>query len=189
MTPVKSTASFASLTYEPSTIERQDVDGGGAMRSLRNVQRYQRKLDAAAQRQNAAGSSHTWWPSLHGWTMSSAPRTTLPPVEQERSAPAPAPPAKPEDDPFKKDKRPIRVVASSPQLTTNRRLPFEPTEAVASIDPELAALELASALTKHVTCSVCGAGGVNFPNCRKCGLTFCSRKCRVDEKGAGDGKK
>jgi len=60
---------------------------------------------------------------------------------------------------------------------------------IAPIDPSLAAAELASALTKHVTCSVCSAKGVNFPECRRCGMRFCSRGCRVGEKGAGDGKR
>ncbi|KAK8865580.1 hypothetical protein IAR55_000724 [Kwoniella newhampshirensis] len=73
--------------------------------------------------------------------------------------------------------------------TPIRKLPFEPAEAVAPIDPALAAAEMSSALTKHVTCGVCGVKGVNFPECRKCGLTFCSRSCRVDEDKAGNGKK
>jgi hypothetical protein len=57
------------------------------------------------------------------------------------------------------------------------------------VDPVLAAAELNSALTKRVQCSVCSAKGVNFPECRRCGLVFCSRSCRVDEAGAGNGKK
>ncbi len=60
---------------------------------------------------------------------------------------------------------------------------------IAQIDPTLAAAELASALTKHVCCSVCATKGVNFPECRKCGMRFCSRDCRVGEQGAGDGKR
>ena len=60
---------------------------------------------------------------------------------------------------------------------------------IAQIDPSLAAAELASALTKHVCCSVCAVKGVNFPECRKCGMRFCSRDCRVGEQGAGDGKR
>jgi hypothetical protein len=102
----------------------------------------------------------------------------------------------------------LRTIASSPQFpifpasnssppsgsgasTPRRRLPFEPDEnlKIAPIDPTLAAAEMASALTKHVVCGVCSAEGVNFPNCRKCGLTFCSRDCRVGERKAGDGRK
>lgn len=99
----------------------------------------------------------------------------------------------------------IRTIASSPnfnpsqpadprsgQSTPRRRLPFEPSETDSIntvIDPELAAAELRSALTKQVVCGVCNVKGVNFPECRKCGLTFCSRICRVDEKKAGDGKR
>lgn len=58
-----------------------------------------------------------------------------------------------------------------------------------TIDPALAAAELASSLTKHVVCGVCAAEGVNFPECRKCGMCFCSRECRVGEGKAGDGKR
>ncbi|WWC68294.1 uncharacterized protein I206_102218 [Kwoniella pini CBS 10737] len=105
----------------------------------------------------------------------------------------------------------LRAVSSSPQLHTlefssntekpafgsttdlqaRRKLPFEPTsdQAINPIDPELARAELSSALTKHVMCGVCGMQGVNFPECRKCGLTFCSRECRVGENKAGNGKK
>lgn len=102
----------------------------------------------------------------------------------------------------------LRTIASSPQFpifpasntsppsgsgasTPRRRLPFEPDEnlKIAPIDPTLAAAEMASALTKHVVCGVCSAEGVNFPNCRKCGLTFCSRDCRVGERKAGDGRR
>lgn len=102
----------------------------------------------------------------------------------------------------------LRTIASSPQFpvvpkssgappsgsgssTPRRRLPFEPDEynKIAAIDPTLAAAELASALTMHVVCGVCAAQGINFPHCRKCGLTFCSRECRVGEKKAGDGKR
>ena len=60
---------------------------------------------------------------------------------------------------------------------------------IAAIDPTLAAAELASTLTKHVCCSVCAVKGVNFPECRKCGIRFCSRECRVSEQGAGNGKR
>ena len=72
-----------------------------------------------------------------------------------------------------------------------RRLPFEPSESdsICTIDPELAAAELRSALTKHVVCGVCGVKGLNFPECPLCSLTFCSRSCRVDEKKAGNGKR
>ena len=60
---------------------------------------------------------------------------------------------------------------------------------IAPIDKALAKAELASALTKQVCCSVCGVHGFNFPECRKCGLHFCSRQCRIGEQGAGDGKR
>ena len=60
---------------------------------------------------------------------------------------------------------------------------------IGSIDPRFAAAELASALTTHVCCSVCAVRGVHFPECRKCGMRFCSRECRVGGHGAGDGKR
>ncbi|OXB38686.1 hypothetical protein J007_01496 [Cryptococcus neoformans] len=96
----------------------------------------------------------------------------------------------------------IRRASTSPHLQTHlhpppsssrtrRRLPFElpSSEPIAPIDPVLAAAEMSSALTKHVVCSVCGMKGVNFPECRKCGLRFCSRGCRVGEDRAGNGKR
>jgi hypothetical protein len=60
---------------------------------------------------------------------------------------------------------------------------------IAPIDPALAAAELASALTKHVKCGICACEGVNFPECRKCGMRFCTRECRVGEGRGGDGKR
>ncbi|WVQ71350.1 hypothetical protein IAR50_000878 [Cryptococcus sp. DSM 104548] len=95
----------------------------------------------------------------------------------------------------------IRTVASSPQLpslltapplhTPRRQLPFEPSanDAIMPIDPALAEAELRSALTKHVECGVCAMKGVNLPECRKCGMTFCGRECRVGEDKAGNGKR
>lgn len=86
----------------------------------------------------------------------------------------------------------LQATERSGQSTPRRRLPFEPSDADSintTIDPELAAAELRSALTKQVVCGVCCTKGVNFPECRKCGLTFCSRACRVDAKKGGDGKK
>lgn len=96
----------------------------------------------------------------------------------------------------------IRRVSTSPHLQTHlhpppsssrtrRRLPFElpSSEPIAPVDPVLAAAEMSSALTKHVVCNVCGMKGVNFPECRKCGLRFCSRECRVGEDRAGNGKR
>lgn len=73
-------------------------------------------------------------------------------------------------------RKPAIVSASTAEINT-------------TIDPALAAAELASALTKHVVCGVCAAEGVNFPECRKCGMCFCSRECRVGEGKGGDGKR
>lgn len=203
MTPVKSTASLASLSCDHSQIDAFSMSREAtprqvvapqtlrAVRSLRSVQHHQDKLQRA-QAPRSMSSNGPWWPSLHGWTMTPV-TSTVSPVARSRT-PAPAGSLSTE---AKHEAKPLRSVVSSPHLNANnmpppppcRALPFEPTEQIARIDPELAALELASALTKHVDCSVCGASGVNFPNCRKCGLTFCSRKCRVDETGAGNGKR
>ncbi|KAK9898115.1 hypothetical protein P389DRAFT_65837 [Cystobasidium minutum MCA 4210] len=53
----------------------------------------------------------------------------------------------------------------------------------AKIDPLLAALEAASRVNVKSRCAVCGIQGVNFPACQKCGITFCSRDCRVASGG------
>ena len=51
------------------------------------------------------------------------------------------------------------------------------------IDPLLAALEAASRVNVKSRCAICGKAGVNFPKCQKCGMTFCSRDCRVASGG------
>ncbi|KAL7423992.1 CTP synthase ura7 [Cryptotrichosporon argae] len=80
---------------------------------------------------------------------------------------------------------------SSAALRRTVPVPEPPADphAIAPIDPALAAAELASALTRHGACGVCGAQGVNLPSCPKCGLAFCSRACRVGETRAGNGKR
>lgn len=149
------------------------------------------------------------WPSISGWTMKSTPKTSPETVEvledpftvKEAS----------------KESSSIRNVASSPNVHQARNSLSPPTKQhrsvaclrndnaprkaassasllcpdmeIAAMDPTLAAAELASALTKHVCCSVCAVKGVNFPECRKCGMRFCSRDCRVGINGAGDGKR
>lgn len=204
MTPVKSTASLASLAFDSPLVESAPIEvRQGATSTLRDIQIAQRRIQSA--RESPTTPKQPWWPSIASWSMST-PRQTVQNTTafansahqtQHRSLPHEY-----ESASKKEMRKPqLRIVASSPQLhshlaspppssrSSSRLLPFEPKEAIASIDPELAALELASALTKHVQCSVCGADGVNFPNCRKCGLTFCSRPCRIDEKGAGNGKR
>lgn len=185
MTPVKSSASLASLKCDSPTIDSPH-DSQSAVNALRRVQRRQDKLQRNLSTTSAPDAA--WWPALNHWSLSS--RVTVPSSPGKNTSV----PSGPSADHDKKKARSQSVVStpemrrpSSLSAPQRRRLPFEPTEAVASIDPELAALELASALTKHVTCSVCGVDGVNFPNCRKCGLTFCSRPCRID--GAGNGKR
>lgn len=204
MTPVKSTTSLASLAYDSPMVEASLIEfRHGATSSLRDIQKSQRRIQSARE-SPVTSRPPPWWPTLEGWSMAT-PRQTVNNISCHRATAHnnqhPSLPREFESVPSKVARKPqLRVIASSPQLhsglltsppssRSSRLLPFEPKEAVAPIDPELAALELASALTKHVQCSVCGADGVNFPNCRKCGLTFCSRPCRIDEKGAGNGKR
>lgn len=193
MTPAKSTVSLTSLSCDNPTIDKLPRrETPPALRSLRDIQSTQRRI--TDRRASTSPETNAWWPSLTNWTMTSsssrADLTATSPEEQNSHLSPPRAVSARKPTPTN-----LRAVASSPELnlksppSNRRRLPFEPSQAVASIDPELAALELASALTKHVKCSVCGADGVNFPNCRKCGLTFCSRSCRVDEAGAGNGKR
>ncbi|GHJ86028.1 hypothetical protein NliqN6_2430 [Naganishia liquefaciens] len=66
---------------------------------------------------------------------------------------------------------------------------FENKLALAPLDPALAAAEKASVLNQRNRCAVCGKEGFNFPACRKCNETFCSRECRVGYNKGGDGKK
>ncbi|KAL1405215.1 CTP synthase ura7 [Vanrija albida] len=202
LTPCKSSASLASLSREAPVIDHA-LDTPRALSSLRQVQRSHDRVVLSQARKSS--SNGAWWPSLNQWSMSPPSANVSPPSPVSEASPVVRATEsikvpRPLDLSRAKEagsSKPLRAVASSPQLGAHRmasppsmrRLPFEPEQQVASIDPELAALELASALTKHVTCSVCNASGVNFPNCRKCGLTFCSRKCRIDEKGAGNGKR
>lgn len=179
MTPVKSSASLTSLSCDSPLID--NAHNSSAVNALRRVQRRQDKLQRNLSTNSAPDAG--WWPASNN----NPSRVTVPSPPWKKLSTPPSP--------TEAKKTRSQSVVSTPELRRpssssppgRRRLPFEPTEAVASIDPELAALELSSALTKHVTCSVCGADGVNFPNCRKCGLTFCSRPCRID--GAGNGKR
>ncbi|CAK9783523.1 unnamed protein product [Cutaneotrichosporon oleaginosum] len=196
MSPVKSSASLASLAFDSPVMEtNHSAFRQGALSSLRNIQQSQHRAQRA-QEPPPSTPKQPWWPPLERWSMA-ASRQVVPRTPSNESEQCPTRPREFESVKTEVKKPQLRIIASSPQLyhqspmspTSRRRLPFEPKEAVASIDPELAALELASALTKHVQCSVCGADGVNFPNCRKCGLTFCSRPCRINETGAGNGKR
>lgn len=193
MSPVKSSASLASLAFDSPIVESTPTSfRHGAVSALRDIQQLQRSH--LSTRETPSTSKQPWWSTPEGWSMST-PRQTV----QRKSSDETQGPARPREfESVKEAKQPqLRIIASSPQLHSDspmsppsrRRLPFEPKEAVASLDPQLAALELASALTKHVQCGVCSADGVNFPNCRKCGLTFCSRPCRISETGAGNGKR
>ncbi|BGP43585.1 hypothetical protein JCM10449v2_007626 [Rhodotorula kratochvilovae] len=52
------------------------------------------------------------------------------------------------------------------------------------MDPLLLELERRSHIGLKTTCGACGRKGLNFPACRTCKGTYCSRECRVGEKHA-----
>ncbi|ORY23930.1 hypothetical protein BCR39DRAFT_548287 [Naematelia encephala] len=79
---------------------------------------------------------------------------------------------------------PPAVILPRPRSTSNM-----PDPQIAPIDPVLAAVEMASPLTKRTECKVCGTKGVNFPACRRCGMTLCGRACRIGLDAAGNGKR
>nr|XP_019050745.1 hypothetical protein I302_01187 [Kwoniella bestiolae CBS 10118]OCF29675.1 hypothetical protein I302_01187 [Kwoniella bestiolae CBS 10118] len=180
-TPIKSSASMASLSsitddqFEPVTVRLSERESEDAMSTLRRVHAKSMADLTEALEEQGQEEYYGIMPKRNHPEISTSPTNTL------------------------------RAVASSPQFGTlrplrsntgsstpaRRALPFEPSsdQQINPIDPELAKAELSSALTKHVTCGVCGMQGVNFPECRKCGLTFCSRECRVGEERAGNGKK
>lgn len=159
-----------------------------------------------------------WWPSLAGWSYSKAqeklsPPTstaTTPPISSLPSSAHPketstssdrtivAPTILPGPEPQSQPKLEIptiRTVASTPTLPSFPSVgrPFDHhlshSQINTTIDPALQAAELASTLTKKVSCGVCLTQGLNFPECRRCGLVFCSRGCRVGVDKAGDGRR
>lgn len=213
---MKSTVSIASMFLDGHTVERErsvprSSDSSLAANSLRRIR--------ASSTRPAEVHTQTWWPKLPVWPTSSLSTSTesestedlpeeSPPVDlppsPSKTIPSPARHTKSEKSSSTNLPPPdIHTIAATPNVSTHpsresttltaprRRLPFEPSESdsICTIDPELAAAELRSALTKHVICGVCSAKGLNFPECPRCSLTFCSRSCRVDEKKAGNGKR
>ncbi|GAA6050850.1 hypothetical protein JCM3770_005738 [Rhodotorula araucariae] len=57
----------------------------------------------------------------------------------------------------------------------------EPVPAPVPMDPLLLELERRSHIGRKTTCAACGRQGLNFPACRTCKGTYCSRECRVGE--------
>lgn len=116
---------------------------------------------------------------LHSSTPTSSPRRGRLPVF------ATAPPTiRAEPTPEKKfqaddDNQKTRNNSSS----GNRHLEVPASRKPAKIDPLLAALEASSRVNVKSRCAVCGIQGINFPKCHKCGMTFCSRDCRVASGG------
>ncbi|KAK6907833.1 hypothetical protein I203_101834 [Kwoniella mangroviensis CBS 8507] len=215
---VASLSSITDENYQPVTVrlsERDRDEDEDAMSTLRRVHaKSMADLTEAFAQQEEHEEESARYPSLDGWKLSppiendrytsslshpnssacgisqQSPRTIIPNQHYQGVSPA--------------NINTLRPVASSPQFGTlrattkgdsssRRKLPFEPSSIpehqINPIDPELAKAELSSALTKHVICGVCEMQGVNFPECRRCGLTFCSRECRVGEDKAGNGKK
>ncbi|WVQ85745.1 hypothetical protein IAT38_007912 [Cryptococcus sp. DSM 104549] len=213
--PTKSSASLAALATDwEDGVQSPVLELGDDACAVSTLKRVQAKAVADDPVEDEVQQDDSRWPSLNGWRMSppsaelqaSQPLATAPrPVGRRTSTSAAMEHGQniPQLNTISvSPAHTLRPVASSPQISSlrssepaprtagsRRQLPFEPTEAVAPIDPALAAAELSSALTKHVECGVCGMRGVNFPNCRKCGLTFCSRACRVDDDKAGNGKR
>lgn len=187
---------------------------GSAVDTLRRIsQDHQARLRAGSPEEADAQ-----WPDISAWKIGQPSPPVSPPLERPysieaamsktaRTGSAEISPKKPRRN-IDKQLAALRPVASSPNITDRRTgsiggnsllrsskpssaslLCASQQDISCTIDPALAAAELASTLTKHVACSVCGAKGVNFPECRKCGMRFCSRDCRVGEKGAGNGKR
>ncbi|WWD05375.1 hypothetical protein V865_003449 [Kwoniella europaea PYCC6329] len=212
-----SLASITDDHYEPVTVKLSDRgrenENEDAMSTLRRVHaKSMADLTEAFSRHEQHEEESARYPSLDGWKLS-------PPIENDRSTSSQSHSNSSGFGVSQQSQRTIipnqyyqgvkpantntlRPVASSPQFGTlratakvdsssRRKLPFEPCsdQQINPIDPELAKAELSSALTKHVICGVCEMQGVNFPECRRCGLTFCSRECRVGEDKAGNGKK
>ncbi|WWC96602.1 hypothetical protein V866_003471 [Kwoniella sp. B9012] len=214
---VASLASITDDHYEPVTVRLSERDreneNEDAMSTLRRVHaKSMADLTEAFSRHEQHEEESARYPSLDGWKLS-------PPIDNDRSTSCQSHSNLSAFGVSQQSQRTIvpnqsyqggkaantntlRPVASSPQFGTlraiakgdsssRRKLPFEPysDQQINPIDPELAKAELSSALTKHVICGVCEMQGVNFPECRRCGLTFCSRDCRVGEDKAGNGKK
>lgn len=211
----KSTASLASMFLDGHTATRERPTPRSsdsiAVSSLRRIR--------ASSTQPSEVHSQTWWPKLSSWSMMSSSSTDanseMPESVLEESASIYEEPSSTQSSSQAQPSRiqekfrspetlpppDINTIAPTPHTSNNstletpakprRRLPFEPSESdsICTIDPELAAAELRSALTKNVICGVCSAKGLNFPECPRCNLTFCSRSCRVDEKKAGNGKR
>jgi hypothetical protein len=216
---MKSTVSIASMFTDGQTVERErsvprSSDQSVAVNSLRRIRASTTK-PAEVHSQTWWPKLPVWATgSLSGSTESQSSEDLLEEEEEEEEAPnhQTSSPTKRIPGPAREDRSSskfplpppdIHTIAATPNVSTHpsresttlaaprRRLPFEPSESdsICTIDPELAAAELRSALTKHVVCGVCGAKGLNFPECPRCSLTFCSRSCRVDEKKAGNGKR
>ncbi|KAI0754955.1 hypothetical protein C8Q80DRAFT_1266486 [Daedaleopsis nitida] len=60
----------------------------------------------------------------------------------------------------------------------------EPVVAQEVLPPALEELERTSPYHVPSECSQCRTKGSNFPSCRKCGVQWCSRNCRVGKNGA-----
>jgi hypothetical protein len=82
----------------------------------------------------------------------------------------------------------LKHARSSPQLAPSRRA-FDVDTPLPPLDKAFQEAEAKSSFTQTNTCAVCEKVGVNFPRCRKCDDTFCSRECRVGADAGGNGTK
>jgi hypothetical protein len=82
----------------------------------------------------------------------------------------------------------LKHARSSPQLAPSRRA-FDVDNPLPPLDRAFQEAEAKSSFTQTNTCVVCEKDGVNFPRCRNCDDTFCSRECRVGTDAGGNGTK
>ena len=214
--PVKSTPSSASLVTDiwspthldsPSPIRHKATDSLRRLQVVNNEPMWLSLRDWSVRRKTPRAQSifpNSPRPKIG---TSDPSDDTVTPLVSDVASPAISPPSPPSVPRARfSSYRPATSTAIRPDAVTrgsSQNLPSQlirPKQSssslllssqpqIASLDPSFAAAELASALTKHVSCSVCDAKGVNLPECRRCGMRFCGRDCRVGERGAGDGKR
>ncbi|KAK4684948.1 hypothetical protein P7C73_g5212, partial [Tremellales sp. Uapishka_1] len=198
-TPVKSTTSLAQLCLDAQLLDKPE----------QVAEKDGKAVDHLRRMDHGGKGEPRWGEGFRNWLSRSSPpnetsAVSAKPISKSASIPAvePFPEPVPPSLVNLTVAPPLRTAASSPVLSTpisKIRASTQSTNSlrnllpqqhdIAPIDPVLAAAELASSLTKQAVCGVCGTKGINFPECRRCGLVFCSRDCRVGEDKAGNGKR
>lgn len=202
--PNKSSLSLASVQVSPVDIEVEPVSvetsfngGSAAVDVLKRVERSDLDLrrhmemwfaspvegDQVGQCSMPHSQDHSLSPPEDTF-LSITPKPSTKTTEQQRYSLRPAASSPNLGAIFLNSPPPLRPAQSSLHLISKAHSDVNMTP-----DPVLAAAELASALTQKMKCGACGGEGVNFPECRKCGGRFCSRACRVGERGEGHGCK